>query len=157
MKTLSSLLHVGLDSKTIGLEDSRWWHREDGLHCCLSSPNLPPGAEELAPTSKTSALNPIPRQAIRMTDNILKVIDEKLNPVSQMFQAQALEPQNCGKQANEVSKWISGAEVASEQAYQWSKALDKEIKEKYTYYWTARRYRRYLTNNIFLKADFVYQ
>lgn len=54
------------------------------------------------------------------TDNISKVIDEQLSPLSQMLQ-------NFGKRANEAEEKIQGVEESFDQAHLPIQSLNKEM------------------------------
>lgn len=72
------------------------------------------------------ALDPA-RQAVQeITDNIMKVIDDKLSSQAQTLQVHALELHNLRKRTDKIAR-IAGVEVANSQANLWIQVLEREI------------------------------
>lgn len=121
---------MSIDEYFLSRSDTMPPKKKSSKNECTASPaGLPLDAEELATASKmASVLDPALRQAIQeITDNISKVIDEKLSPLSQTLQAHALQLQNFGKREDKAEERTSGVEEASVQASQRIEALEKEM------------------------------
>ncbi|XP_059826964.1 uncharacterized protein LOC132394632 [Hypanus sabinus] len=87
-----------------------------------------PGAEELATASYTNSLDPAFCQVIReVTENILKMIDEKLAPHSRTLQNHTLELKNLDTRTTEAEGRVSVVETVTDQAQSCIWALEKQV------------------------------
>lgn len=79
-------------------------------------------------SNPTSCLDPALRQAIQeITENITKVLDEKLSCLSQTLQTHALRLQNAEKRTDEAEERISGIEDVTAEANHRIKTLEKTV------------------------------
>lgn len=93
-----------------------------------SSPSTELATSELLAASKAAALDPALRQVIQeITGNITVLVNEKIDPISQMLQAQALELKELVKRTSEAESRIAAQEEASSQAEERVKVLEKQV------------------------------